>query len=412
MSQGLDSVVLPRQDFPMDQVQASSKDQSEASPSSQTVFVSGCFDMLHSGHVAFLQTAASYGKLHVAVGSDATIHGLKGRSTICSEAERLYMIRALGCVSDAFISAGRGVLDFVEDLQRLRPDRFVVNADGHNFQKEQLCKDLGIEYTVLPREPSAGLPGRSTTSLRQIDALPYRIDLAGGWLDQPAVSSMYPGPVLTVSIEPTVNFNHRSGMATSTRNRARELWGPRIPPGDPEHLAKLLFAYDNPPGTSEVSGSQDAIGIVLPGLAYSYYEGDYWPTRIVRNLNDDLLQFLEDTLYLVPLAPREDSYRAVENQNLTVAGVQALSEAAEGCWKAILAQDRKALGQAMRQSFEAQVELFPNMVNPGLTQLIERYRHSAAGWKLSGAGGGGYLILVSDQPIDRAIQVQIRRSDA
>src|SRR5688572_30488854 len=43
------------------------------------VFVSGCFDMLHSGHVAFLQTAASYGDLYVALGSDATVYGLKGR---------------------------------------------------------------------------------------------------------------------------------------------------------------------------------------------------------------------------------------------------------------------------------------------------------------------------------------------
>jgi len=375
------------------------------------VFVSGCFDMLHSGHVAFFQTAASYGDLHVAVGSDATIHGLKGRLPVCGEDERLYMIRALACVRDAFVSGGSGLLDFEDDLRRIRPDRFVVNADGHNFQKEQLCQELGIEYVVLPREPSAGLPGRSTTSLRQIDALPYRIDLAGGWLDQPTVSSLYPGPVLTVSIEPSVNFNHRSGMATSTRNRARELWGPRIPAGAPEHLARLLFAYDNPPGTSEVSGSQDAIGIVLPGLAYSYYDGDYWPTKIFRNLDDDVLNFLEQSLYLVPLSPRENSYRAVENQNLTVAGTMALSQAAEDCWKAILAMDRHALGRAMRQSFEAQVQLFPNMVNPGIMNLIDRYRQSSAGWKLSGAGGGGYLILVSDKPIDRAIQVQIRRAD-
>ena len=45
--------------------------------SSKKVFVSGCFDMLHSGHVAFLKEAASLGDLYVCIGSDKTVYGLK-----------------------------------------------------------------------------------------------------------------------------------------------------------------------------------------------------------------------------------------------------------------------------------------------------------------------------------------------
>jgi hypothetical protein len=97
--------------------------------------------------------------------------------------------------------------------------------------------------------------------------MPYRIDLAGGWLDQPFVSRHYPGSVITLCIEPTVEFNDRSGMATSTRYTALDIWGPRLPPGDSEKLARILFACNNPPGTEYVSGAQDAIGIVFPGLA-------------------------------------------------------------------------------------------------------------------------------------------------
>ena len=37
------------------------------------VFVSGCYDMLHSGHVAFFEEAASHGDLYVGIGSDKTI---------------------------------------------------------------------------------------------------------------------------------------------------------------------------------------------------------------------------------------------------------------------------------------------------------------------------------------------------
>jgi cytidyltransferase-like protein len=64
--------------------------------------------LLHSGHVAFLETAAGFGDLVVAVGSDRTVHGLKGRYPENSEEERLYMIRSLRCVKRAFISSSIG----------------------------------------------------------------------------------------------------------------------------------------------------------------------------------------------------------------------------------------------------------------------------------------------------------------
>ena len=53
--------------------------------------------------------------------------------------------------------------------------------------------------------------------------------------------------------------------------------------------------------------------------------------------------------------------------------------------------------------------MFPNMADPGIFHMIEQYRDRALGWKLSGAGGGGYLILVSEEPVERAIQVKVRR---
>ena len=40
---------------------------------------------------------------------------------------------------------------------------------------------------------------------------------------------------------------------------------------------------------------------------------------------------------------------------------------------------------------------------------IDRYKSEAAGWKLSGAGGGGYLVLVSDKEIKNALKIRIRR---
>jgi cytidyltransferase-like protein len=373
------------------------------------VFVSGCFDMLHSGHIAFFREAASYGDLYVALGSDQTVYELKGRVPVNSEQERLFMVQAVSCVKEAFVSQGSGMLDFEQELRQIKPDTFIVNEDGNIPEKRELCQELGIEYLILHRDPHNGLAPRSTTALRRQHLFPYRIDLAGGWLDQPFVSKYHPGSVITISIEPTLEFNERSGMASSTRRRAIDLWGPRIPPGDYEKLAKILFCYDNPPGTEEVSGSQDSIGLVFPGLAKAHYEGGYWPTRIDRIVDEQSLQFVEDSLYLMTLGPRHAEFAVLADTRITPERAKALADATDNCWQAILKRDINEFGYYFRQSFEAQIAMFPNMVNNTVARLIDQYQDVALGWKLSGAGGGGYLILVSGTPIENAVRVIARR---
>jgi hypothetical protein len=321
------------------------------------------------------------------------------------------MVKSVNTVGDAFISSGSGVLDFEQELRQRLPDIFVVNADGNIPQKRALCAELGIEYIVLQREPHKDLTPRSTTSLRNIMTMPYRIDIAGGWLDQPFVSKLYSGSVITVSIEPTINFNERSGMATSTRNAAIDLWGPRLPSGDPEKLAQILFRYDNPPGSEFISGSQDSIGIVVPGVVKSYYTGEYWPHQIDIIRDELTYQFIEDALYLIPLDPRTPSYDPLMDTHITEVGARALAEATDACWEAIKNKDIEVFGRSMRDSFEAQIRMFPNMVNQAIQDLIDHYRDQTLGWKLSGAGGGGYLIFVAKQPLKDATRVVLRREN-
>ncbi|MGA7194683.1 MAG: adenylyltransferase/cytidyltransferase family protein [Anaerolineales bacterium] len=374
-------------------------------------FVSGSFDMLHSGHIEFFREAAQYGDLYVALGSDGTIFELKGRSTVNPEQERLFMVQSVSFVKDAFISRGSGILDFETELREIMPDYFIVNADGHTAEKRDLCRSLGIQYVILERKPHPGFEARSTTQLRQQNYLPYRIDLAGGWHDQPFVSKHYPGSVITISLEPTLEFNERSGMASSTRHHAQELWGPKIPQGDYEKIAKVLFYYDNPPGTKVISGSQDSIGLVFPGLAKAYYEGGYWPLHIEHRQDERLLHFVESSLYLVSLGPRFVDYDVLANATFDRARAKALADATEDHWQAILDRDIVAFGKTMREGFEAQVAMFPNMVNDQVASLIDEYRDCALGWKLSGAGGGGYLILVSEKDIPDAVRIQAHRGD-
>ena len=170
------------------------------------VFVSGCYGMLHSGHVAFFKEASQYGDLYVGIGSDATVMELKNRKPVYSERERLYMVKAIRYVTDAYINTGSGKIDFEEIVDMVKPDIFVVNSDGGSDVKREFCRKRGIEYVELQRRPEEWLDARSTTSLRSVAkcAIPYRIDLAGTWIDQPYVSQYAPGWALTISIEPTV----------------------------------------------------------------------------------------------------------------------------------------------------------------------------------------------------------------
>ena len=376
------------------------------------VFVSGTFDLLHSGHVAFLAEAASHGDLYVCIGNDGCVFGLKGRYPVNSQDERKYLIDSLRSVKECRISRGMGLLDFAGELRDIRPDVFVVNEDGAHESKAQLCRELGIEYLVLRRLPHGGLPARSTTALRDECTIPFRIDLAGGWLDQPFVSQLHPGAVLTISLEPTHAFNNRSGMASSTRNKAIELWRTSLPQGNKEQVARILFSYENPPGTKEVAGSQDAIGIVYPGLNKLDYSGGYWPHAIESVQDEDVLSWLEDRLQLVPLEPRAPQFSVLAETRITADGARALAVAADDCWRAIRGMDISAFGRAFTASFDAQVAMFPSMVNRDIREFIDTHRAMACGWKLSGAGGGGYVILVSERVVPGAIQIRIRRAYA
>ena len=376
------------------------------------VFVSGCFDMLHSGHIAFLQEAAGYGDLYIGLGSDKTIKDLKGRETINSEEERVYILNALTCVHKATVNRGSGLIDFLEDMKILKPDIFIVNEDGHSPEKVELCKDLGIEYKVLKRIPHDNLPARSTTSLRAIKPMPYRIDLAGTWIDQPYVSKYYPGAAITASIEPTIEFNERSGMATSTRKKAIELWNDHLPLEKPEKLAKTLFRYDNDPGTKEVSGSQDSIGITMPGINKFFYEkGKYWPSKFETISDIKTIKWLEERLYMLTLWPRPEGYNVLSDTYINTGNVRKLTEAADIAWEGLIARDFKKFSTGFLGSFHSQVRMFPKMMNPEIDKIIGQFIGKASAWKLSGAGGGGYLILISEEEIPNAFKIRIRVKD-
>ena len=411
------------------------------------VFVSGCYDLLHSGHIEFFKQASQYGDLYVGIGSDATIEAYKGHKTLYPEQERLFMVKAVRYVKDAFINAGSGVLDFLPTLDIVNPDILVVNAEGGSPDKERLCRERGIQYVVLERKPAEGLQPRSSSALKRqlsdkvgqnatqtrVCNIPTRLDLAGTWIDQPSVSQLWPGWALTISLEPTFEVRQRCGLSTSTRNQIKRIWPYQLPAMDPEMLARLVFCFENHPERDggHISGAQDAIGICVPGLCRHWYNGHFWPERIEICSEASVLWWLEQHLCLVPLEPRRPGCSVVEGKDITLPKVQALAAAADRCWDAILAKDLPAFAQAYRASFDAQVAMFPGMISPAIwtdasesrsVQIsfqgeIDRWaaEDGVMAWKFPGAGGGGYLALVVSDAGDfcgshlEAIPLKIRR---
>lgn len=372
------------------------------------VMVSGCYDLLHGGHIAFFKTASAYGNVFVSVGRDENLLLLKGKRPVFSEEERLYIVKSVRYVHDAFLATGAGMLDFEPDLIRIKPDVFIVNHDGHTPQKEALCKKHGIEYVVLERIPEPGLPTRSSSGTKREMRFPYRLCLAGGWIDQPWVSGIHPGSVVVAQIWPSMDFNDRSGLATSSRNAGIKLWGDRYPEGDCEQNAKLLFGAENPPGKKYISGSQDHIGLLYPGVNRLYYNGSYWPEKVDSTTGKELCDWLSDVLHLVPLEPRPDGYDPLKIMNLEKSLIKDLGESGDRCWEAILKKDVNGLGKAVRDTLLSWRKILPLTVPDWVMNIMEtKYFPDYAGAITSGSGGG-YVIVVSDKHVPDAIKIKIR----
>ena len=383
------------------------------------VFVSGCYDLLHSGHVEFFRQAAEYGDLYVGIGSDETILHYKGHHTLYNEQERLFMVKSIRYVKDAFINTGSGIMDFVPNLEVLHPDIFVVNEDGASEMKRQFCVEHGMEYVVLERTPHEGLEAHSSTAIKeQLCQIPTRLDLAGTWIDQPYVSCYAPGWAITISLEPTFEVRERCGLSTSTRNMIKKIWPLRLPDIDPEILARLMFCYENSPERSDgiISGAQDAIGICVPGLCRHYYDKKYWPLKIETCNDESILKWLESHLVMIPMEPRHPGCSVVEGKDITLVKVQALAQAADDCWEAILRKDLPVFAASYRASFEAQIAMFPAMIQGCVQRYIDSYKDKVLAYKMPGAGGGGYLACVVEdadafsKEYEEAIRLTIRRS--
>jgi len=116
----------------------------------RTVIVSGGFDPLHSGHIAYLQAAAALGdRLVVGVNSDAWLITKKGRFFMPLK-ERIAVLSAIGCVDHAvsFDDSDGSACSLIQNVRAMYPDDTLIFANGGDRTKDNIpeMKEAGVEF--------------------------------------------------------------------------------------------------------------------------------------------------------------------------------------------------------------------------------------------------------------------------
>ncbi len=112
------------------------------------VFTNGCFDILHVGHVRYLEAARFMGDtLIVGLNSDLSFRKVKGRNPIIPQGERAEILEALWAVNEVILFDEPTPLDLIKEIQ---PDLLVKGADhdpktvvGREYAKKVICLDVG-----------------------------------------------------------------------------------------------------------------------------------------------------------------------------------------------------------------------------------------------------------------------------
>lgn len=189
------------------------------------VFVSGCYDILHGGHIQFFEEARALGdNLTVSFASSDVLWIHKHRKPSIPDEHKKALLEGLRAVDSVVIGDSHEEgLDFKDHFLRIRPDILAVTEDDkYGDMKRDLCAEVGAKYVLLPKTPPRFEPVSTSSIVRWVQApteAPLRVDFAGGWLDVPRFSrdGEY---VVNCAISPTVSlrewpYEKRSGLGGS-----------------------------------------------------------------------------------------------------------------------------------------------------------------------------------------------------
>ncbi len=353
------------------------------------VFVSGCYDIVHAGHIQFFREARALGAhLTVSFASAEVLWIHKHRRSSLPDDHKRALLAALEPVDEVVV--GRGLeegLDFKDDFLRLKPDILAVTEDDkYGPLKRELCAQVGAKYVVLPKTPPQFSPVSTTQIVRLIRApevAPLRVDFAGGWLDVPrfAREGAY---VVNCAISPTVSlrdwpYERNAGLGGSGA------WA-------------LLNGRDGV--TSELDlgvGWQDPAIISETGLCV--WRSGRRPELEIKVSGD----FLRGRMALYWTGLPHDTPDLAKLPRDYDAIARAAATARDAVWRSDLA----LLADAVRQSYEqvqrregmAPLPGDPAATGPNREALPSDLKPLA--WKYCGGGFGGYAMYLFAEPAQR-----------
>ncbi|MBN1868762.1 adenylyltransferase/cytidyltransferase family protein [Candidatus Sumerlaeota bacterium] len=338
------------------------------------VFVSGCYDILHAGHIQFFAEAKALGDhLTVSFASDEVLWEHKKRRSSIPQDHKNVLLQSLSMVDNVVMGTNMELgLDFQDHFLELKPDILVVTEDDQ-FEKEKraLCARVGAEYCILPKTPPRFEPVSTSHIVKWIRApkeAPLRVDFAGGWLDVPRFAR--PGGfIVNCAISPLVSlmrwdYEQRSGLGGSGA------WA-------------VLNGEDGVDSELDLGvGWQDPAVIHETGLCV-WESGPRPVLRLKRN--GEMLRGLMALLYTG--AEHDTPGIAARTRKF-----DWIYEAGRIAAKAVLEESLDGLAEGVRLSYKMQID-------EGMNPLIEADKSLAR--KYCGGGWGGYAVYLFASPEDR-----------
>ncbi|MEM6884618.1 MAG: adenylyltransferase/cytidyltransferase family protein [Verrucomicrobiota bacterium] len=338
------------------------------------VFVSGCYDILHAGHIQFFTEARELGEyLTVCFASDEVLWQHKERRSSIPQEHKQAVLQELRMVDEVVIGDGEEPgLDFKEHFLNIRPDILAVTDDDlYIEQKQALCDQIGCRYVRLAKTPPEFSPISTSGIVKWIKApveAPLRVDFAGGWLDVPQ-HAREDGRIVNCAITPMVSLRDW-GYAQNSGLGGSGAWALLNGEDGVASELELGVGWQDPAIIRETgwcvwqSGSQPQLLFkrdpqILSGLmALLYTESDHdTPSNVDRERNYDLI---------------------------TAASKRAAA--------AVYESDVDQLGQSVAMSYQAQLD-------EGMDELPAA--HGCIGRKYCGGGWGGYAVYLFQAESDR-----------
>ncbi len=337
------------------------------------IFVSGCYDIIHGGHIEFFRQAKSYGDyLIVNIASDEVLLKSKNKKSSLPLQHKIDILNSINMIDKVMVSSNIvNDLDFEDNFISVKPD-FLIVTDDDKFEnkKRELCKKNDAKYIKLPK--ILGYNKISTSEIlskiKAPDKVPLRVDFGGGWLDVPrfARKDTY---ICNCTIDIFVsleqwNINKCSGLGGSA-------------------AYALLVGKDAIQSELDMNvGWQDPAIIKETGLCV-WQSGEYPKLEIKRNgeiLNHKMALYWTGDIHDTPsLADKNRDYNLIE-----LAG--------KICHKGILNNSYLDICESVNVSYKAQIKEGMKKL-PQFGEIAKKY---------CGGGFGGYAIYMFKEKKDIA----------